>query len=203
MSNRYQQPCQVDWSKEQEEQKKQDRTILRPLAIFAGVVIAASTLTYGCLDGVGKTAVIQQRQAFAAQPPLTSEQEEYRKFFAKHGSPAPVEMAKAVTATKPHNRPVLAAVAVIESNGNPKAVGDGGSSHGAFQVQPRHWSKVSSSPVQQALQAERILEELVASNAGRQLRRGLITYNGGNNPPGISYRYADRVIALAKQVTRP
>lgn len=203
-NNRYQQPCQVDWSKEQEEQKKQDRTILKPLAVFAGVVIAAAAFTHGCMDSFNKTAAIQRQQAFAAQPPLTSEQEEYRKFFAKHGSPAPVEMAKAVTAVKPHNRPVLAAVAVVESNGNPKAVGDGGSSHGAFQVQPRHWSKVSTSPVQQALQAERILEALVESRGSlrcnpRRLRAGLAAYNGGNAPSVASWRYADRVIALSKK----
>ena len=85
-----------------------------------------------------------------------------------------------------------------------QAVGDGGSSHGAFQVQPRHWSKVSTSPVQQALQAERILEALVESRGSlrcnpRRLRAGLAAYNGGNAPSVASWRYADRVIALSKK----
>lgn len=202
MSNRYQQPCQADWS---DEQKQQDRTIFRPLAIFAGVVVAVSALTYGCQDSTYKTAMIQHSQAMAATPQLTSEQEEYRKFFAKHGSPAPAEMAKAVTAVKPQNRPVLAAVAIKESGGDPKAVGDGGDSRGAWQIQPQHWGKVNSDPVKQALHAERILEELAASNARGSLlcRKTLARYNGGHSYPRVSLRYADRVIALAKQVPRP
>lgn len=199
MGNRYQQPCSIDWSAEE---KQQDRTILRPLAVFFGIAISLSVLTHGCIDSADKTAAISQRAAAADSPALTSEQEEYRRFFAQHGSPAPVEMAKAVMAAKPHNRPVLAAVAIVESNANPKAVGDGGSSHGAFQVQPRHWSKVSSSPVQQALQAEQILEELVASNArgANRWRTALVRYNSGGTTNPVSHRYAARVIALAKEV---
>lgn len=197
MGNRYQQPCSTDWSAEE---KEQDRTILRPLAVFFGIAISLSALTHGCIDSADKTAAISQRAAAAASPALTSEQEEYRRFFAQHGSPAPVEMAKAVTVAKHHNRPVLASMAVVESNATPWAVGDGGDSIGAWQIQPKHHGKVSSDPVKQALKAERILEDLTTSNVRGGLRCRIAKYNGGINPPGISYRYADRVIALAKEV---
>jgi len=90
----------------------------------------------------------------------------------------------------------MAAIAVAESNGDPAAVGDGGESLGAFQVQPRHWGPVSESPIQQALQAEKILEELVQASRGR-LRQGLAKYNGGTNPPPVSDRYAVKVMKLA------
>jgi len=90
----------------------------------------------------------------------------------------------------------MAAIAVAESNGDPAAVGDGGESLGAFQVQPKHHGPVSASPVQQALQAEKILEELVQASRGR-LRQGLAKYNGGSNPSAVSDRYAVKVMRLA------
>jgi hypothetical protein len=199
MLNRYQQPCLADWS---DEQKQHDRSILRPLGAFAGLAVVAIAFVHGCTDGLNKTATIRQREVQAATTPLTSEQEEYRKFFAKHGSPAPVEMAKAVTAAKPHNRPVLAAVAVVESSGNPRAIGDGGDSIGAWQIQPKHWGLVSSDPAKHALKAEAILEALVESRGrlrcySQRLRASLAAYNGGNNPPRSAYRYADRILKLA------
>lgn len=126
------------------------------------------------------------------------------EFFGKHGSRSPEEMAVAVVKTK---RPALmAAIAVKESNGNPDAIGDNGDSHGAFQVQPKHWGKVPATATEQALQAERILEELLSS--ARHLRRdnarlrvALARYNGGNRPPKISYRYAKRVLELKREIS--
>lgn len=195
MGNRYQQPCSIDWSAEE---KQQDRTILRPLAVFLGIAISLSVLTHGCIDSADKTAAISQRAAAAASPALTSEQEEYRRFFAQHGSPAPVEMAKAVMAT---GRPALmAAIAVKESVADPKAIGDSGKARGAFQVWPSYHGRVPKDAVGQALQAERILDELVDGSPRGHLRHALARYNGGYRPTGISYRYADRVIALAKEV---
>ena len=103
------------------------------------------------------------------------------EFFRRKGSPAPQMMATAVLETK---RPLLmASIAVRESGGDPKAVGDGGKSRGAFQCQPRHWSKlmhegkVSSDPITQALDSERILEEFIAANNG-DLKVALNKYGG-------------------------
>jgi hypothetical protein len=134
---------------------------------------------------------------------LTIKQQGFAEFFKRHGSPAPEQMAVAVSSTK--NPALMAAMAVKESNGDPKAVGDSGNSKGAFQVQERHWGKVSSDPVEQALQAERILEELLSS--ARHLRRGnprlrvaLAQYNGGTIPPRVSYRYADHVIKIERSM---
>lgn len=134
-------------------------------------------------------------------PAMTPEQSEFRDFFQRHGSTDPEQMAVAVTHTK---RPALmAAIAVRESNANPHSIGDGGDSRGAFQVQSRHWGKVPKDALSQAKQAEQILEELLeASNAKRSLRYALAQYNGGSKPPRISYKYADRVIALSKEVKR-
>lgn len=118
---------------------------------LAVVVLAMGVLMHSCTEAVVRTAENQER--YYSQPlQLTPEQQGYAVFFKKHGSPAPEQMAMAVTATK---RPALmAAIAVKESNADPQAVGDSGDSKGAFQVQEKHWGPVSDSPVQQALQAE-------------------------------------------------
>lgn len=97
------------------------------------------------------------------------------RYFESKGSPDPQRMATAVLET---SRPrLMASIAVRESQGNPKAVGDGGKSRGSFQVQQKHWGKVSNDPVKQALQSERILEELLADNNGN-LEKALRAYNG-------------------------
>ena len=133
------------------------------------------------------------------QPTLTHH-DTLQTFFTFHGSPTPSIMASAVLQTKNPN--LMAAIAVRESNGTPWAVGDGGKSKGAFQVQEKYWGKVSPNVLDQAIQAEKILEELSASNARGSLRYNLAKYNGGNNPPRVSFKYADRVIRLTKQIER-
>ena len=130
----------------------------------------------------------------------TEKEQSFIEFFQKHGSKSPEEMAVAVVKTK---RPALmAAIAVKESNGNPDAIGDNGDSHGAFQVQPKHWGQVPTTATEQALQAERILDELMRDDRRGSLRRALAQYNGGTRPPKISYRYAEHVIKLRREVQR-
>ena len=53
--------------------------------------------------------------------------------------------------------------------------------------------------LEQALQAEKILEELLADRRGR-LRCALAAYNGGTKPNKRAYRYADRVLRLTGEV---
>lgn len=183
-----------------EEQRKQEDLIVNSFKWLGAVVVI------GLIIGVLLTECSDQtvraiKEMEKSEIKLTSEQAEYRDFFKGHGSPAPEQMAIAVTQTK---RPALmAAIAVVESNGDPKAVGDKGASKGAFQVQPKHWGKVPTTATEQALQAERILEELLSS--ARHLRRdntrlrvALARYNGGDRPPHISYKYADKVMRLAR-----
>lgn len=117
--------------------------------------------------------------------------------FKKHGSTHPEEMAVAVTKTK--NPKLMAAIAIKESNGRPRAVGDSGASKGAWQVQEKHWAKVPPTATEQALQAEKILEELVASSRGRLLQ-ALSRYNSGKPNSRIGKRYAKNVIAIQKSI---
>lgn len=118
--------------------------------------------------------------------------------FAYHGSTDPMVMAIAVRKTK--NPPLMAAIAIKESNASPKAIGDNGDSKGAFQVQEKHWGEVPTTATEQALQAEKILDELVASSPRGNLRSGLAKYNGGVKPPKSSYRYADDVLKIKRRL---
>lgn len=105
---------------------------------------------------------------------LTSLSGRLQRYFVMTGSPSPNAMTQAVVATK---RPELSAsMAKVESRGNPKAVGDHGKSRGAWQVQARHWGKVSENPRRQAQQNEWILDEL--QDKGRSLPVAVKHYNG-------------------------
>jgi hypothetical protein len=88
-------------------------------------------------------------------------------YFKKSGSRSPQEMADAVLNSHRNSR-LLAAVAVVESGGNPRVVRSGykGRHHGAFQVNPRHWQDVPLDAAGQAKQAERIIEELLMDHNG-------------------------------------
>jgi len=119
--------------------------------------------------------------------------------FAHHGSTHPMEMAIAVRKTK--NPPLMAAIAIRETNGKLHATGDKGQSRGAFQIQEKHWGKIGVTATEQALQAEKILEELVRTSRG-SLRQGLAKYNGGNRPPKISYQRATKIIKLSKYIRK-
>ena len=130
--------------------------------------------------------------------PVLTRYDKMKIFFTWHSSPVPSIMSSAVLQTK--QPALMAAIAVKESNGTPWAVGDGGESKGAFQVQEKHWGEVSPNVYDQVIQAEKILEELSASNAGGSLRSNLAKYNGGTNPPRVSFKYADRVIKLKASI---
>jgi len=132
--------------------------------------------------------------------PDVSQFETYSLFYKHHGSPVPNVMAQAIIEVKPKNRPKVAAISIKESHGTPWAVGDKGKSKGAWQVQEKHWGKVPLTAVEQALQAERILEELVASVPQGDLRCALAKYNGGTTPPKVSWKYADRIIELKRSL---
>lgn len=109
----------------------------------------------------------------------------------------PVELGIAVCKTK--NPELMAAIAIKESSGDTKAIGDSGDSKGAFQVQEKHWSKVPATATEQALQAEKILEELVASSRGR-LRSGLEKYNTGRVGTKAGKRYAADVLRIKRML---
>jgi hypothetical protein len=142
-----------------------------------------------------------QEKIIQPQPPIIPQIDKKTEFFAtefkKRNSPVPYDMAIAVTKTI---RPVLyTSLSIEESDGDPKAIGDGGKSIGAFQIQPQHYGPVPKHIDGQAQKAQVILEGLIKENKGR-LRISLAKYNGGDRPPKQSFAYADRILKRTKEI---
>jgi hypothetical protein len=124
-------------------------------------------------DWVSKEPKIEFKKSHGEIKP-TIREIQMAEYFRRKGSPVPQKMAQAVLATsKPR---LMASIAVRESGGDPKAVGDGGKSKGAFQVQ-KHWGIVSKNVVEQALQSERVIDELIIASGGN-LKVALNKYGG-------------------------
>jgi len=66
---------------------------------------------------------------------------------------------RAVRHFAPERQIEMARIGWCESHFDPDAVGDGGRSIGAWQVQPRFWGPVPATLEEQAIQAERIAAE--------------------------------------------
>lgn len=109
------------------------------------------------------------------------------QYFKRNGSKTPEEMANAVLRTR--NPKLLAAVAVVETGGTStlRSTGYKNRHHGAFQVNPKHWGEVPKDAVGQALQAERILEELTDT---MPIKKALSLYGGDSTS-----KYQRKVLA--------
>lgn len=90
---------------------------------------------------------------------------------------------------EPLKRPHLTEVqGYVESNMNSKAIGKV-KEKGAWQVREKYWGKVPRKLIDQAKQAERILDELLKAN-NNNLHTSVMRYNGA----GIKARsYANKI----------
>ena len=135
------------------------------------------------------------QQKITYESMLTAQEIRLKDYFAAHGSPVPATMAKAVNKTK--KKHLMAAIAVRESNADPKAVGDGGKSKGAFQVQPRHWGVVSRNAEAQARQSEWVLDQLEGGGLKTQVQH----YNGaGSGAKKYSKAVTSEALWLAQEL---
>lgn len=144
---------------------------------------------------MGVAGNIDNQTVTDAKPaPLSVKEQRLAEFFAKHGSPHPVELAQAVA---PLKRPRLAAAqAVVETGGNKDLVGRA-SERGVWQIIEREWSAVPQNLRLQAQQYEQIMEQMIREERGR-LRQALSRYNSGH--PTKSLAYADKVMGLVKEL---
>lgn len=124
----------------------------------------------------------------------TPKQAKMAAYFTKNGSKTPQEMAYAVLNTRSPR--LLAAVAVVESGGNPTVRNTGYKRrhNGAFQVNPRHWGAVPEDAAGQALQAERIITELTTDYG---IKKALSVYGGDSTD-----KYQRRILAELQGVPR-
>lgn len=114
-------------------------------------------------------------------------------YFRRSGSRNPEEMANAVLRTKSPR--LLAAVSVVESDGNPriKHTGYKKRHHGAFQINQTFWGKVPEDAAGQALLAEAILEELTETMSIKKA----LNYYGGDKTKN---QYANNILAEMEEV---
>jgi hypothetical protein len=114
------------------------------------------------------------------------------EYFKKNGSRNPEEMAYAVLNTSSPR--LLAAIAVKESNANSSVRRSGYKNRhdGAFQVNGKHWGKVSTHAVEQALQAENILKDLTTE---MPIKKALSQYGGDSTE-----KYQRKILAELPRV---
>lgn len=163
------------------------------IVFFAlGIVIG---LTLSVLIKEQKPLIKEQKPLIIENKCISchSTKKKFIDYFTKAGNKHPEQMANAVMAT---GRPrLLAAVAVAGEKNTPYTVRKGGYKKrhaGAWQVNSKYWGPVPNDPVGQALQAERILEELTES---KPIRTALSIYGGDS-----SSRYANRVLKELQEV---
>lgn len=186
------------WKNETEEQQLNWLQRLLAIAVIALVAWGLVAMFYEAVD---KTMQIEEQKNAPVRKIRADimKGDQLEAAFEKHGSPVPKQMADACRATsKPKT---MAAIAIVESQGTPWAKGKAGE-RGAWQVIDKHWphGPVPNHPVNQALQAEKILDELVASSPRGSLRSALARYNGGDKPPAQSWSYADKVLKVRKTI---
>lgn len=117
------------------------------------------------------------------------------RYFEKHGSPTPDEMAEAVLKRK--SPKLLARIAVVETNADPtkRKYGYKKRHDGAFGVNRNDWGKVSENPVEQAIQAEMALDDFTKSSKNK-IRVALNNYGGDKT----KQEYADKILKEFSEV---
>ena len=152
-------------------------------------IAAVSALIIGAY-----AASIEEQQHEIGYIPEPSKWYELADYFSRKGSPHPERMATAVLETqKPR---LLAAIATVESNGKETAYNKSSKAKGAFQVKSKHWGRVGHDVVEQALQADRILNDLY-DEKDRNLRKTLNAYGGDTKG-----RYAVAVLKELESVPK-
>jgi hypothetical protein len=91
---------------------------------------------------------------------------------------------------------LLAAIAKVESNYRPQIRGDGGDSHGLFQIQPHHWGYVPEAVPAQVIKCDRIFRELER----RHGYYGAIKHYNGSGRGAEAYRR--RVLDVKKEIEK-
>ncbi|NTV50958.1 MAG: lytic transglycosylase domain-containing protein [Geobacteraceae bacterium] len=175
-----------------------ERIMTRPgyrLLVVFMLIGLAGTVEY-------QTEVIQERmdrehaaEVARLKSVLTFKEAQLAEFYARQGSPAAVEMARATAQAK---RPrLMAAIAAVESNGSPKAIGKAGE-RGAWQVMPFFHGDVPADPAGQMMQSEQLLDELLDQHGGN-IKRAVKAYNGDGVKADA---YSRRVLAMLAEVPR-
>jgi hypothetical protein len=170
--------------------------------LIEATILFTLTVTSMCLISIQRIEqhMVSAEAEFAAEELASAQhydeqRERIRAYLAAHGGKHPDLVAAACMATSAPE--LLAAICLVESTANPYCrPGDKGQSIGGWQVQPRHWGRVSSEAWRQAQQAEWVYLTLLMRNNGDQIA-ALREYNAGDRwrEKTKSAKYASTVLA--------
>jgi hypothetical protein len=140
------------------------------LMVIIGLLIAvfvAHTVAYKEAIPKGIKGSVAVDVSKYVQADMLDRQLEMSGYFHKIKARSPQDMAVAVLSTK--SPKLLAAMSKIETGGDHtvRAAGYKKRHHGAWQVNPKYWGPVSSNPIKQAMQVEKILMDLVNESNGK------------------------------------
>ena len=159
---------------------------------YALLIIGAAFVACASIDGPDFHADMSVRPKVDTVI-LTAKEARLAEFYAKEGSNEPIILAQATAKTK---RPrLMAAVAVVESNGNVHAIGRAGEVT-AWQIREELHGPAGVTVDDHAKSAERILEELIQESNGK-LKEAVRKYNG-SGPDAV--KYSKRVMAKLQEV---
>jgi hypothetical protein len=157
---------------------------------FLALMGLAGTIDYEA-QLVEHKAIQAEREVAEINQALVQREARLSEFFSKQGSTAPLEMSKAVAMRK---RPrLLAAMAAVESNARPEAIGKAGEVT-AWQIKECFWGPVGTTVEEHSLKVEDILEKLIKKNSGN-LRAALSAYSNDS-----SDKYATKVLKKVSEV---
>ena len=124
-------------------------------------VLSVGALVSGCAGGASAEPAPEPRArvSWAAQDWTPEPQPELSREAAIGERALTLEQWRAIRHIAPERQVAMARIAWCESRWDAGAVGDGGRSRGAWQVQERFWGTVPDTLEEQAIQAERIAAE--------------------------------------------
>lgn len=164
--------------------------------LVVGTIIFAALVAKSCDQQEQEALRKSLMSCIPAHKDITNEEWKMSLYFQKKGSKKPVEMAQAVLKTKKPR--LMAAIAVVETNGNPEVRRSGYKKrhHGAFQVNPKYWGPVSHDALSQALQAEDALDTFKKTSKGKLTVA--LNYYGGDSTDA----YSKRILAELSEVPK-
>ncbi len=132
--------------------------LMHALLVFLVVYLLVSG-SKACIEPAAAKTTAQTEQATSTVTPDTGEVLAVTVSNGNTTIPLTVEQYQAISRIHTSRRFDLTMIAWCESRIDPSAIGDGGLSLGAWQVQPRFWGTVPSTIEEQADQADRIAAE--------------------------------------------
>lgn len=168
---------------------------LLPIAVITSFVLGYAI--YTSIPKIKQHKVLVSHSQNIMNPALFPKWVNLTEYFRRKGNPHPEMSATAVLET---NKPrLMTAIAVKgERNTHYKSKKGGYKKRhvGMYQINEKHWGKAGALPIDQALRAEWVLNELLKEN-NKNLNSALNNYGGSTKN-----KYAPQVLAELKHIPK-